>query len=97
MGDDVTLLDSARVLGPVHIGDRSMIGTSAVVTDDVPEDIFVYGVRKSNTMRPLAEMGLGERAEAEIGYGRAGRLAKKAAPPESSPAAHNGHHPAEVT
>jgi serine O-acetyltransferase len=97
LGDDVTLLDSARVLGPVHIGNRSMIGTSAVVTDDVPEDTFVYGVRKSNTMRPLAEMGLGERAEAELGYGRGGRLVQPSASLESSPATQNGHHPAEVT
>jgi serine O-acetyltransferase len=75
LGDDVSLMDSAKVLGPVHIGDRSIVGTNAVVIDDVPPDTFVYGVRKSDTMRPLAEMGLGEKVEAELGYGRPGRAA----------------------
>jgi serine O-acetyltransferase len=100
LGDDVTLLDSAKVLGPVHIGDRSMVGTNAVVVDDVPPDTFVYGVRKSDTMRPLAEMGLGERAEAELGYGRHGRLASQStasAPAEAAPVSTNGQHPVEVT
>ncbi len=69
LGDDVILFDSARVFGPVHIGDRSMIGTDAVVVDDVGSDMFVYGVRKSGVVRPLAEMGLGEEAEAELGHG----------------------------
>jgi serine O-acetyltransferase len=97
LGDDVTLLDSAKVLGPVYIGDRSMIGTNAVVVDDVPPDTFVYGVRKSDTMRPLAEMGLGEQAEAEIGYGAAGRRAATADPPTAEPITQNGHRPVEVT
>jgi serine O-acetyltransferase len=96
LGDDVTLLDSARVFGPVHVGDRSIIGTGAVVVDDVPADMFVYGARKSDVMRPLAEMGLGKQAEAEIGYGLAARR------PGATKAAHevgsaNGHDAAEVT
>jgi serine O-acetyltransferase len=97
LGDDVTLLDSAKVLGPVYIGDRSMIGTNAVVVDDVPADTFVYGVRKSDVMKPLAEMGLGERAEAEIGYGAAGRRAATNGATTNGVASHNGHDPAKVT
>ena len=75
LGDDVWLMDSAKVLGPVTIGDRSIIGTLAVVVDDIPPDVFVYGVRKSDTWRPLEDMGLGERAERARGYGMGGRLA----------------------
>jgi serine O-acetyltransferase len=75
LGDDVTLMDGARVLGPAHIGDRSIIGASAMVIDDVPPDTFVFGASKSTRMRPLAEMGLGIRAEAELGYGIHGRQA----------------------
>jgi serine O-acetyltransferase len=74
IGDDVWILDSAKVLGPAHIGDRTMIGTNAVVVDDIPEDVFVFGARKSSEYRPLAELGLGEAAEAEHGYGRQTRL-----------------------
>lgn len=73
LGDDVVLLDSARVLGPVTVGDRAIVGASALVNDDVPPDVFVYGVRKSSEFRPLAEMGLGEKAESALGYGAAGR------------------------
>jgi serine O-acetyltransferase len=96
LGDDVTLLDSAKVLGPVHVGNRSMVGTNAVLVDDVPEDTFVYGVHKSDVMRPLAEMGLGERAEAELGYGRGGRSASTGDATSTSSSA-NGHRPVEVT
>lgn len=70
LGDDVTLLDSAKVLGPVTIGDRSIIGANATVVDDIPPDVFVRGPRKSSEWRPLRELGLGKQAEAEIGYGR---------------------------
>lgn len=77
LGDDVTLLDSAAVFGPVMVGDRSVIGANAVVVDDVPPDVFVYGSRKSDTIRPLSELGLGKRAEADLGYGIAGRQAKR--------------------
>jgi len=90
LGDDVTLLDSAKVFGPVMVGDRSIIGTDAVVVDDVPPDTFVYGARKSDVMRPLAEMGLGEQAEAVIGYGAGGRRAAANNTVQSAPSS-NGH------
>jgi len=96
LGDDVTLLDSAKVFGPVRVGDRSIIGTDAVVVDDVPPDTFVYGARKSDVMRPLAEMGLGEQAEAEIGYGAAGRRAAVNNVVPAAPSS-NGHNDNGVT
>jgi serine O-acetyltransferase len=58
VGDDVWLLDAAKLFGPITIGDRSIIGTSAIVSEDVPPDMFLYGARRSDTMRPLAELGL---------------------------------------
>jgi serine O-acetyltransferase len=76
LGDDVIVLDGAKVFGPAHIGDRSIIGASAVVVDDVAPDMFVYGASKSDRVRPLAEIGLGERAESELGYGAAARRAE---------------------
>ena len=72
-------MSGAKVLGPAHIGDRSIIGANAVVVDDVPPDMFVYGARNSDTMRPLREIGLGEQAEADLGYGAAGRRSKREA------------------
>lgn len=60
VGDDVWIMDGARVLGPVTVGDRSILGAGAVVTSDVPPDMFVYGARRSDAMRPLAELGLAD-------------------------------------
>jgi len=101
LGDDVWLMDSAKVLGPVTVGDRCILGANAIVADDVPPDMFVYGMRKSDHWRPLDEMGLGERAERAEGYGMGGRLAAAEREEVSEPlvmepltgAATNGHGP----
>ena len=60
VGDDCWILDGAKVFGPTAIGDRSIVGTSAIVSEDVPPDMFIFGARRSDTMRPLAELGLGD-------------------------------------
>lgn len=58
IGNDVWLMDGCRLLGPVTIGDRTIIGASATVTDDVAADMFLFGPRPASFVRPLAEMGL---------------------------------------
>lgn len=63
IGDDVWLMDSAKVFGPVTIGDRSLVGAMAVVTKDVPSDTFLFGPRGSTDMRPLADLGLADHHE----------------------------------
>jgi serine O-acetyltransferase len=93
LGDDVIVLDGAKVFGPAHIGDRSIIGASAVVIDDVPPDMFVYGASKAARARPLTEIGLGERAESELGYGAAVRRAALSGP--APVRRRNGHRPAQ--
>jgi serine O-acetyltransferase len=42
--DDVTLGAGARVLGPVRVGARAVIGANAVVLSDVPPDSVVVGM-----------------------------------------------------
>ena len=42
--DDVTIGAGARILGPVRIGARSVIGANAVVVRDVPPDSVAAGV-----------------------------------------------------
>jgi serine O-acetyltransferase len=42
--DDVIVGAGARILGPVHIGARAVIGANAVVLDDVPADAVVVGI-----------------------------------------------------
>jgi len=42
--DDVIVGAGARILGPVRIGARAIIGANAVVVDDVPADTTVVGI-----------------------------------------------------
>lgn len=44
IGDDVELGVGAKILGPITIGDRAVIGANAVVIRDVPPDTVVAGV-----------------------------------------------------
>lgn len=44
VGNDVNIGVGARVLGGIHIGDRSVIGANAVVLSDVPPDCFAIGI-----------------------------------------------------
>jgi serine O-acetyltransferase len=60
IGDDVWIMDSAKVFGPVTIGDRTVVGAGAIVATDVPEDMFVEGTRRARVFRPLAEMDLAD-------------------------------------
>lgn len=84
LGDDVWVMDGAKVFGPVVIGDRSIIGTSAVIADDIPPDMFVYGARKSDVMRPLADLGLADHAGSLTSVTVA--TAKVDEPPDDAPA-----------
>jgi serine O-acetyltransferase len=51
IGKDVQIGTGSRVLGPLHIGDRAVIGAGAVVVRDVPADTTVVGV----PARPVAQ------------------------------------------
>jgi len=42
--DDVIVGAGARILGPVRIGARAVIGANAVVVEDVPPDTVVVGI-----------------------------------------------------
>ena len=44
LGDGVTINAGAKVIGAVHVGDRSKVGANAVVVKDVPADVTVVGV-----------------------------------------------------
>jgi serine O-acetyltransferase len=50
--DDVLVGCGARVLGPIRVGARSVIGANAVVLEDVPPDSLVVGMPAKS--RPLA-------------------------------------------
>jgi serine O-acetyltransferase len=63
IGDDVWLLDGAKVFGPVTIGDRVVVGSSAIVAQDVPDGMFVAGPRGATRMHPRRDLGDGPPVE----------------------------------
>ena len=44
IGDNVVIYPGARIIGNVKIGNNSIVGTNAVVTHDVEENVTVAGV-----------------------------------------------------
>lgn len=56
IGDDVWLLDGAKVFGPVRVGDQSVVGASAIVGTDVPDRMFVAGPGGATSMRPRRDL-----------------------------------------
>ena len=43
---NVIIADGAKVLGPIVIGENSVVAASAIVTKDMPENSVVYGINK---------------------------------------------------
>lgn len=52
VGDEVWVMDGAKVFGPVEVGDRAVVGASTLVAKDVPPDMLVFGSRTELEMRP---------------------------------------------
>ncbi|WP_243224960.1 serine O-acetyltransferase EpsC [Microbacterium sp. CIAB417] len=53
LGDGVAVGAGAKILGPVTVGARSVIGANAVVTKDAPADSVLVGVpAKARTRKP---------------------------------------------
>ena len=44
LGDDVGIGTGAKVLGPIRVGDRSLIGANAVVVSNIPADHTAVGI-----------------------------------------------------
>lgn len=61
IGNGVTVGAGAKVLGPITIGDNSVIGANAVVTKDAPADSILTGIpakvrpRQKNQRTPLVD------------------------------------------
>ena len=63
IGNGVDLYVGARVLGPVSVGDRAMVGANCVVTQDVPPGAVVAPAPARTAQRTVfASAGPGERA-----------------------------------
>jgi len=52
IGKGVVIADGAKVVGPIIVGDHSIIGTGAIITKDVPANSIAYGVNKFKPRDP---------------------------------------------
>lgn len=43
LGDDVWMMDGAKVFGRVRIGDRTVVAVSSIVTQDLPDGVVAIG------------------------------------------------------
>jgi acetyltransferase-like isoleucine patch superfamily enzyme len=46
-------MDGAKAFGPISIGDRTVIATSSVATQDLPADVWASGV-PARVVKPRA-------------------------------------------
>ncbi len=72
--DDVTIGAGARILGPIRIGARSIIGANSVVTRDIPPDSVVTGI-PGRVVKSIKDAGSPYAAQNErgsVGGGKAG-------------------------
>ncbi|KRL56931.1 LbetaH domain-containing protein [Furfurilactobacillus rossiae] len=52
LGKNVIVADGAKIVGPIIIGDNTVVGMGAIVTKDVPANSIVYGVNKIKPRDP---------------------------------------------
>ena len=46
IGENVIVCDGAKILGPIIIGDGSVVASGAIITKDVPKNSIAYGVNQ---------------------------------------------------
>ena len=46
IGKNVVVADGAKILGPITIGENSVVGAGAIITKDIPSNSVAYGVNK---------------------------------------------------
>ncbi len=52
IGKNVVVSDGAKILGPVIIGDGTVIGAGAIITKNIPENSVAYGVNQYKPKDP---------------------------------------------
>ena len=46
IGKNVIIADGAKVLGPITIGENSVVGAGAIITKNIPNNSIAYGVNQ---------------------------------------------------
>ncbi|GHT59705.1 serine acetyltransferase [Bacteroidia bacterium] len=52
LAEGVIVADGAKVLGPVIIGENTVVGAGAIITKDIPPNSVAYGVNKYKPKSP---------------------------------------------
>ena len=46
IGKNVVIADGAKILGPINIGENSVIGAASIITKNIPPNSIAYGVNQ---------------------------------------------------
>jgi len=57
LAENVIILDGAKILGPVIIGENTVIGAGAIITKSIPADSIAYGVNQYKPKNPDYDYG----------------------------------------
>ena len=52
LADGVIVLDGAKILGPVIIGENTVVAAGAIITRDIPKNSIAYGVNQYKPKKP---------------------------------------------
>lgn len=52
LAENVMVLDGAKILGPIVIGENAVIGAGALITKDVPANSTAYGINQYKPKNP---------------------------------------------
>lgn len=57
---NVIIADGAKILGPIIIGENSVIAAGAIITKDIPKNSIAYGVNKYKAKDPNYDLVFNE-------------------------------------
>jgi serine O-acetyltransferase len=52
LANNVVIADGAKVLGPIVIGENTIVGTGAIITKNIPANSIAYGVNQFRPKNP---------------------------------------------
>ncbi|WP_390074728.1 hypothetical protein [Fusobacterium ulcerans] len=52
LAENVIVADGAKILGPILIGENSVVGAGAIITKNIPTNSIAYGVNQYKTKNP---------------------------------------------
>jgi len=60
LSENVIVLDGAKILGPVIIGENTVIGAGSIITKSVPANSIAYGVNQYKPKNPDYDYGFNQ-------------------------------------